>query len=426
LIGLTPEELPSVTRGIKSLTVSSNGKKSRRPSIALPVSVENGGVVDRSTARATSQKWEFGTTTATTVENTPLAVGEDGGAARLSPLSMSLSASPGSQPPPGLAPVQPDSLASPPGLGSQPQHPPGLARPQIPSPRIAQALPPSHPASDADFEVRDYGYGFGRVSGTGRAVEMVKEEMAARERERLEWERSRREGSSQRVPRPYDGPREAGRGGSGIRRGGGSGGRGGPGGGPSLRQGVRRSGTPQSNQPPPPFPHPIPHGPPVPIPFIAPPPPGVHHPLAGPPPGSLPHDGLPSPTYFAGMRGNPYLGVGGPPPPPGAVPFLPIGPGHAPLPPLMMPLPLSGAPSVVSPTASLSGVIGLGPAGAGVPGGVVGGMGVAAPQGPPIPAPITNLPFVLDPTRYYLLGQLEYYLSHENMAQDFFLRKQVC
>jgi la-related protein 1 len=31
----------------------------------------------------------------------------------------------------------------------------------------------------------------------------------------------------------------------------------------------------------------------------------------------------------------------------------------------------------------------------------------------------------LDPTRWYLLGQLEYYLSPQNLAQDFFLRQRV-
>jgi la-related protein 1 len=45
--------------------------------------------------------------------------------------------------------------------------------------------------------------------------------------------------------------------------------------------------------------------------------------------------------------------------------------------------------------------------------------------GPPIPMPQSALPFPLDPTRSCLLGQLEYYLSPQNMAQDFFLRQRV-
>lgn len=48
------------------------------------------------------------------------------------------------------------------------------------------------------------------------------------------------------------------------------------------------------------------------------------------------------------------------------------------------------------------------------------------PQGlPPVPVPLSNLSFPLDPTRWYLLGQLEYYLSPQNLAQDLFLRQQV-
>jgi la-related protein 1 len=44
---------------------------------------------------------------------------------------------------------------------------------------------------------------------------------------------------------------------------------------------------------------------------------------------------------------------------------------------------------------------------------------------PPLPVPVTAISFPLDPTRWYVLGQLEYYLSPQNMAQDLFLRQQV-
>lgn len=44
---------------------------------------------------------------------------------------------------------------------------------------------------------------------------------------------------------------------------------------------------------------------------------------------------------------------------------------------------------------------------------------------PPVPSPVSQLSFPLDPTRYYLLGQLEYYFSPQNLAQDYYLRKQV-
>lgn len=47
------------------------------------------------------------------------------------------------------------------------------------------------------------------------------------------------------------------------------------------------------------------------------------------------------------------------------------------------------------------------------------------PASAPVPVPLSTLSFPLDPTRYYLLGQLEYYLSSQNMAQDFFLRQRV-
>ncbi|TDL24585.1 winged helix DNA-binding domain-containing protein [Rickenella mellea] len=39
--------------------------------------------------------------------------------------------------------------------------------------------------------------------------------------------------------------------------------------------------------------------------------------------------------------------------------------------------------------------------------------------------PVTVLSFPLDATRWYLLGQIEYYFSVQNLAQDLFLRKQM-
>ncbi|KAG1744206.1 hypothetical protein EDB19DRAFT_1696281 [Suillus lakei] len=50
---------------------------------------------------------------------------------------------------------------------------------------------------------------------------------------------------------------------------------------------------------------------------------------------------------------------------------------------------------------------------------------IPANGAPPIPMPQSALPFPLDPTRSCLLGQLEYYLSPQNMAQDFFLRQRM-
>ncbi|KAJ7599327.1 hypothetical protein C8J56DRAFT_849427 [Mycena floridula] len=44
---------------------------------------------------------------------------------------------------------------------------------------------------------------------------------------------------------------------------------------------------------------------------------------------------------------------------------------------------------------------------------------------PPVPMPLSSISFPLDATRFYLLGQLEYYLSPQNMAQDIFLRRRM-
>lgn len=46
-------------------------------------------------------------------------------------------------------------------------------------------------------------------------------------------------------------------------------------------------------------------------------------------------------------------------------------------------------------------------------------------QGAPVPVPISPLPYSFDTTSWYLLHQLEYYLSPQNLAQDFYLRQQV-
>lgn len=68
-----------------------------------------------------------------------------------------------------------------------------------------------------------------------------------------------------------------------------------------------------------------------------------------------------------------------------------------------------------------------------IPAGFDGYQRLSPPSAPappsvtqPVPVPRSSLPFPLDSTRWYLLGQLEYYLSSQNMAQDFFLRQRVC
>jgi len=44
---------------------------------------------------------------------------------------------------------------------------------------------------------------------------------------------------------------------------------------------------------------------------------------------------------------------------------------------------------------------------------------------PPVPVPVSPVTQPLDSMRFYLLGQLEYYLSPQNLVQDFFLRQRV-
>ncbi|KAG8785542.1 hypothetical protein FRC15_001167 [Serendipita sp. 397] len=46
-------------------------------------------------------------------------------------------------------------------------------------------------------------------------------------------------------------------------------------------------------------------------------------------------------------------------------------------------------------------------------------------MGPPSPTPLTRLPFQMDNIRYKLLGQIEYYFSHENVAKDVYLRERM-
>jgi la-related protein 1 len=50
---------------------------------------------------------------------------------------------------------------------------------------------------------------------------------------------------------------------------------------------------------------------------------------------------------------------------------------------------------------------------------------VQAPVHAPVSVPLSAVPFPLDPIRSQLLGQLEYYLSPQNMVSDYFLRQQV-
>ncbi|KAL1406227.1 hypothetical protein Q8F55_007918 [Vanrija albida] len=52
------------------------------------------------------------------------------------------------------------------------------------------------------------------------------------------------------------------------------------------------------------------------------------------------------------------------------------------------------------------------------------GVPASFPRSAPPPAPVTQVPG-LDPLRVYVLGQIEYYFSVQNLAMDFFLRQQM-
>ena len=236
-----------------------------------------------------------------------------------------------------------------------------------------QSLPSANTADG--FEVKDFGYGFGRSGGTGQGVVSPREERFPRERE---WERSRETDREHYPWRPrrgsYSGHNE--RGGYGGRRGRGGNGFGrGPGRGrlgtfrqqqqhqhQRQQQQAQQQQQQQQQQAPP---------------FTVTPPAQAFQPLhpSTPPPRAPPDVGQ-------------YIGT--------TVQQPPYVPGfEAYQAPVQLSYPSQNA---------------------GVPG---------ATQGHPLPRPLSNLTFPLDPTRYYLLGQLEYYLSAQNLVSDIFLRKRV-
>ncbi|KAI0067449.1 hypothetical protein BV25DRAFT_1819791 [Artomyces pyxidatus] len=235
-----------------------------------------------------------------------------------------------------------------------------------------------------EWEVRDYGYGFGRGSGTGNVPTSSREERLARERD---WNRGGER--EQYVGRPrrgsYSGYAE--RGGYMGERGGfeprgayeprsnfngrrGRGSNGGYGRGYTSRGFSRGGGYHNPRQPPP-------------LPFNVTPPAPVYNALHPPtPPQTEVNQYFPPPFVPQGYEAYqyqqpqaPYVPAAPPPPPPAAPQPAPPAPG---------------------------------------PG-----------QAPPIPRPLSNISFPLDLPRYYLLGQLEYYLSSQNLAQDFYLRQKM-
>ena len=265
--------------------------------------------------------------------------------------------------------------------------------------------PPQQPmsSSSADgFEVKDFGYGFGRASGTGHAVMSTREDRTVRERE---WERNR---DPEREPfgwRPrrgsYGGHYE--RGGPNMRRGRGANGFGrgavrgyGRGGGfrhhqrhhhqhqhQHQHQQQQQHQHPHQQQQQQPQPHP--HAPQQPQsqqapPFIATTPSQAFQPLQPPTPPPRSADDVGQDQYLTTAIQQPYL-------PHGFDAY-------------QAPVPLSYPPP---PNASMTNSVSV----------------------HPVPRPLSNITYSADPTRFFLLGQLEYYLSAQNMASDLFLRQRV-
>jgi la-related protein 1 len=256
--------------------------------------------------------------------------------------------------------------------------------------------PPSSSSTDG-FEVKDFGYGFGRASGTGHGVASMREDRIVRERE---WERNRDPEREPYAWRPrrgsYGGHHERGgyngrrgRGANGFGRGvsGRGFGRGGFGHRHQQRhnhqqqlqqqhqhqhqhqqqQHQHQQSQPQQQQqaqqqqvPP----------------FTAIPPTQVFQPPPSPPPG---------PAADVGQ----YL------PPAIQQQYMPHGFDA-----YQGPVPLSYPPP---PNASMTSSVSV----------------------HPVPRPLSNITYSADPTRFFLLGQLEYYLSAQNMASDLFLRQRV-
>jgi la-related protein 1 len=247
-----------------------------------------------------------------------------------------------------------------------------------PSPYPVHHPPPpqSLPSVSTDgFEVKDFGYGFGRTGGTGHGVASPREERFPRDRE---WDRSRETDRDHHPWRPrrgsYSGHNERGgytgrraRGANGFGRGGGRGRWG------TFRQQQQQQHQHQRHQQQPQQQQQQQQAPP----FTVTPPAQAFRPLqpSTPPPRAPPDVGQ-------------YIGT--------TVQQPPYVPGFEAY---QAPVPVS-YPSQ----------------NAGVPG---------ATQGHPLPRPLSNLTFPLDATRYYLLGQLEYYLSAQNLVSDIFLRKRV-
>jgi len=212
-----------------------------------------------------------------------------------------------------------------------------------------------------EWQVRDFGYGFGPTSGSGVAAAAIREEISVREHQRVQERRQKEEHERESSESPQERPRRGSFNGS-YERGGYSSRRGrGPNGGygRGYGRGFSRGGYNQYQR--------------------------HQQQYSATPPGQFSQ--LPTHTAHGYSPDQSVYFL--PPPPPQPPPsFGSYHPGgyevyqYSPFPP---------PPALY----------------------------------PPVPQPVSQLPFPLDPTRYYLLGQLEYYLSPQNMAQDFYLRQQA-
>lgn len=267
----------------------------------------------------------------------------------------------------------PQSLSTPPVVTSPVPSPPSGH--QLFAPNGTTQSDPA-PAAPDDFEVKDFGYGFGGldVETVKRSHEQRMAELERNQHERTqERERIGDEHSPHRTDDYSDGLMRGQRRGYGSRGyGDGRGRRGfgmnGRGGGRGMRYGR-------------PF-----HDPTSPV---SPSAEGVY-PYAYPPP--MPPYGYPMPYYPPGTYD--YGAYYGYPPymPPQQSPTA-YSPSHYP-PPFDMPYLPPPPPHLAQPSQ-------------------------------PMPVPITRPPYPLDPLRYHLLGQVEYYLSPDNVVHDFFLRQQM-
>lgn len=362
-----PKSVPTPRERVKTAPADLGGRRSEAsrgdPMAEVNASVESSNLGEE------SSKWEFGTA------NHPE---QDAQAPSNAVESHSYVKSSGELLTPSVAPGIGYIAVPQPLVEAHPQHQPPYAQRMGLSPLTTSSngIPPSHSPSSAgvpysvasgvspsgqvhqtqDWEVKNFGWGFGQPNGALVSPGTHRDEQRPRDREGREYQRESGGGRPRRGSYGgaygYDNRGGHERGGYPSRRGRGNGGFNRGFHGRNFSRGTYQQSH-QSRQPPfnmtqtqtPPMPHPADHNP--------------YYPLSPQTPLGT--------TYFHPAGYDPYA--------------------YTPYPPMPAPAP--------------------------------------AQPGPPLPIPQTDVLFPLDSTTYYLLGQLEYYLSAQNLAQDIFLRKQV-